>query len=64
MDRKHGDANASWTYQNRLLKEYGSMADEFHFRVVDARRTVDRIQDELRRQVDAFLDPDSVRSLD
>jgi len=33
------------------------MADEFHFRVVDARRPVDRIQDELRRQVGAFLEP-------
>jgi thymidylate kinase len=39
------------------LKEYASMADEFHFRVVDARRSVDRIQDELRRQVSAFLEP-------
>jgi dTMP kinase len=66
MDLKHGDDiyDSFRTYQNKLLKEYGSMADEFHFRVVDARRTVDRIQDELRRQVDAFLDPDSVRSLD
>jgi hypothetical protein len=33
------------------------MADEFHFRVVDARRSVDRIQDELRRNVAAFLEP-------
>jgi len=33
------------------------MADEFHFRVVDARRSIDRIQDELRRQVAAFLEP-------
>ena len=32
-----------------------SMADEFHFRVLDARRPVDVIQDELRRQVQAFL---------
>jgi dTMP kinase len=27
------------------------------FRVVDARRTVDRIQDELRKQVSTFLEP-------
>ena len=33
------------------------MADEFHFRVLDARRSVNRIQDELRRQVEAFLEP-------
>jgi dTMP kinase len=56
MDMKSGDDiyDSFRTYQNKLLKEYGSMADEFHFRVVDARRTIDRIQDELRRQVDAF----------
>jgi hypothetical protein len=33
------------------------MADEFHFRVVDARRSVVHIQDELRRQVGGFLEP-------
>jgi len=32
------------------------MADEFHFRVVDARRGIDKIQDELRRQVGSFLE--------
>ena len=31
------------------------MADEFGFRVLDARRKVDVIQDELRRQIAAFL---------
>ena len=31
------------------------MADEFGFRVLDARRKVDVIQDELRRQIGAFL---------
>jgi thymidylate kinase len=44
------------TYQSKLLREYSSMADEFHFRVVDARRSVDRIQDELRKNVAAFLE--------
>src|SRR5213596_3319647 len=59
MDLKHGDDiyDSFRTYQNKVLKEYASMADEFHFRVVDARRSVDRIQDELRRQVSAFLEP-------
>src|SRR5437867_13154299 len=59
MDLKSGDDiyDSFRTYQHKLLKEYASMADEFHFRVVDARRTVDRIQDELRRQVSAFLEP-------
>src|SRR6266487_2622900 len=59
MDLKHGDDiyDSFRAYQNRLLKEYQSMADEFHFRVLDARRPVDRIQDELRKQVGAFLEP-------
>jgi dTMP kinase len=59
MDLKHGDDiyDSFRAYQNKLLREYTSMADEFHFRVLDARRSVDRIQDELRRQVEAFLEP-------
>ena len=43
------------TYQGKLLREYSAMADEFGFRVVDARQPVDRIQQELRRQIDLFL---------
>jgi hypothetical protein len=31
------------------------MADEFGFRVLDARRKINIIQDELRRQIGAFL---------
>jgi hypothetical protein len=31
------------------------MGDEFNFRLLDARRKVDVIQDELRRQIAAFL---------
>jgi dTMP kinase len=59
MDLKHGDDiyDSFRAYQNKLLREYSSMADEFHFRVVDARRSVDRIQDELRRNVAGFLEP-------
>src|ERR1700692_4754416 len=59
MDLKHGDDiyDSFRSYQNKLLREYSSMDDEFHFRVVDARRAVDRIQDELRKQVHAFLEP-------
>jgi dTMP kinase len=58
MDLKLGDDiyDSFRAYQNRLLREYSSMADEFHFRVVDARRSVDRIQDELRKNVAAFLE--------
>src|ERR687888_1766765 len=59
MDLKHGDDiyDSFKAYQQKLLREYTSMVDEFHFRVVDARRPVDRIQDELRRQVGTFLEP-------
>jgi dTMP kinase len=59
MDLKTGDDiyDSFRAYQNKLLREYSSMADEFHFRNLDARRSVDRIQEELRRQVGAFLEP-------
>jgi dTMP kinase len=58
MDLKLGDDiyDSFKAYQQKLLREYSSMADEFNFRVVDARRPVDRIQDELRRQVTGFLE--------
>jgi dTMP kinase len=58
MDLKHGDDiyDSFRTYQSKLLREYNSMADEFHFRVLDARRSIDQIQDELRRQVTSFLE--------
>ena len=57
MDMKIGDDiyESFRTYQRSLLREYASMADEFGFRVLDARRKVDVIQDELRRQIGAFL---------
>src|SRR3954453_1267048 len=58
MHLKHGDDiyDSFRTYQQKLLKEYSSMADEFHFRNIDARRSIDSIQDELRRQVAGFLE--------
>jgi len=57
MDMKHADDiyDSFRTYQRAVLREYASMADEFHFRVIDARRSVDLIQEELRSQVEAFL---------
>src|SRR4051812_5918910 len=57
MDMKLGDDiyESFRAYQRSLLREYTSMADEFGFRVLDARRKVDVIQDELRRQIGAFL---------
>jgi dTMP kinase len=64
MDLKHGDDiyDSFRTYQGRLLKEYASMGDEFHFRTLDARRSIDRIQEELRKQVGAFLTEPSERT--
>jgi dTMP kinase len=60
MDLKLGDDiyDSFRAYQNKLLREYSSMADEFHFRTVDARRSINHIQEELRRQVGAFLEPE------
>jgi dTMP kinase len=57
MDLKLGDDiyESFRAYQRAVLKEYASMADEFTFRILDARRKVDVIQDELRRQIAAFL---------
>jgi len=59
MDLKSGDDiyDSFRAYQNKLLREYGSMAEEFHFRNLDARRSIEQIQAELRRQVAAFLEP-------
>jgi dTMP kinase len=59
MDLKLGDDiyDSFRAYQNKLLREYSSMADEFNFRNIDARRSIPAIQDDLRRQVGAFLEP-------
>src|SRR5689334_245127 len=58
MDMKAGDDiyDSFRIYQNKLLREYASMADEFAFRSIDARRSIETIQDELRKQVAAFLE--------
>ena len=57
MDLKLGDDiyESFRAYQRSLLKEYASMADEYNFRILDARRKVEVIQEELRRQISAFL---------
>ncbi len=51
-------------YQLALLREYRALADEFGFRVLDARRPIDAIQNELRRQLEAFLPGQSLRQED
>jgi dTMP kinase len=57
MDMKLGDDiyDSFRTYQAKLLREYNALADEFGFRTLDARQPVDRIQQELRRQISDFL---------
>jgi dTMP kinase len=57
MDMKSGDDiyDSFRAYQNRLLREYNQLAEEFGFRVLDGRQSVDRIQEELRRQIGGFL---------
>jgi dTMP kinase len=57
MDLKLGDDiyESFRAYQRALLKEYTSLADEYGFHVLDARRKIDVLQDELRRQIAAFL---------
>ncbi len=47
-------------YQRLLLKEYATLADEFGFRVIDGRKPVTAIQDELRRQIGEFLETSAV----
>ena len=51
MDLKLGDEiyDSFRAFQGKLLREYHSLADEFGFRAIDARRPIDAIQDELRR---------------
>ena len=57
MDMKLGDDiyESFRAYQRALLREYASMADEYNFRMLDARRKIEVIQEELRRQIGAFL---------
>jgi len=57
MDLKLGDDiyDSFRTYQSKLLREYAALADEFGFRTIDARQSIDRIQRELRRQIAEFL---------
>jgi dTMP kinase len=57
MDMKLGDDiyDSFRAYQRQLLKEYASMADEFGFRVLEGKKSITWIQDELRRQVGDFL---------
>ena len=65
MDMKAGDDiyDNFKHYQRQLLKEYAAMADEFGFRVIEGRRSITSIQEELRRQIGAFLEESGPPSL-
>ncbi len=60
MDLRLGDDihDSFRAYQRALLREYNALADEFGFRVIDARLPVDAIQQELRGRLAAFLAAD------
>jgi len=57
MDLKAGDDiyDNFRSYQRQLLKAYAAMSDEFGFRVIEGRRSINAIQEELRRQIGEFL---------
>jgi dTMP kinase len=57
MDLRLGDDihDSFRAYQRQLLRAYNTLADEFGFHVVDGRQSIDAIQEELRRQIGAFL---------
>jgi dTMP kinase len=57
MDMKVGDDiyDSFRTYQAKLLREYTALGEEFGFRTLDARQSIEHIQDELRTQIGAFL---------
>ena len=57
MDMKLGNDiyDSFRTYQGKLLREYTALGDEFGFRTLDARQSIDKIQQELRNQIGTFL---------
>lgn len=65
MDMKSGDDifDSFRNYQRQLLKEFAAMSDEFGFRVLDGRKSIKAIQEELRRQVGEFLSDRVTRNL-
>ena len=47
-------------YQSLLIEEFDKMAIEFKFEVVDARKSLEDIQDELRRKIHALLNEEGL----
>jgi dTMP kinase len=58
MDLKLGDDiyDSFRHYQRQLIKAYAAMADEFGFRIIEGRKSISAIQQELRRQIGEFLE--------
>ncbi len=48
-------------YQQGMIKEFDDMAERFKFEVVDARRSVDEIQQDLRAKVAPLLEKPKVK---
>jgi dTMP kinase len=44
-------------YQSLILKEFDGMAEPYSFTVIDASRSVEEVQADLRREVGTMLDP-------
>ena len=42
-------------YQSLLIEEFDKMTDEFKFEVIDARKSLEEIQDELRSKIQGLL---------
>jgi len=47
-------------YQSLLIEEFDKMAEEFTFEVVDARKSPDEIQDDLRGKIQQLLTKDGI----
>jgi dTMP kinase len=51
-------------YQRRLISEYQRLADEFGFISIDARRSVDEVQNDLRAHIADYLQNAGARAED
>jgi dTMP kinase len=51
-------------YQAKMIGAFDTMADEFNFAVIDARKSVDEIQQDLRNTISQVLNLSPERSID
>ncbi|HPO59029.1 MAG TPA: hypothetical protein PLV53_09305, partial [Anaerolineaceae bacterium] len=45
-------------YQARLIEQFDQMAEEYHFVTLDAARSINALQQDIRRQIQPLLDED------